>query len=206
MSRGAYHGLYIVSIHAPHEGERLAAAVGRELDVFVSIHAPHEGERPKKALADGEMRYVSIHAPHEGERQNLITLDGTTPLVSIHAPHEGERPSNKALLKAEIEFQSTLPTRGSDCRPHIYGAPHHKFQSTLPTRGSDNQPRPYCSHTRLFQSTLPTRGSDRYNPPRQRTSFDVSIHAPHEGERPFWSSRALCCLRFNPRSPRGGAT
>ena len=37
---------FLISIHAPHEGERrieVAAAVGISQ---ISIHAPHEGERP----------------------------------------------------------------------------------------------------------------------------------------------------------------
>ena len=34
----------------------------------------------------------------------------------------------------------------------------------------------------------------------------VSIHAPHEGERPSHSYMTVAELSFNPRSPRGGAT
>ena len=34
-----------VSIHAPHEGERLAVSDFLAKMVEVSIHAPHEGER-----------------------------------------------------------------------------------------------------------------------------------------------------------------
>ena len=35
----------------------------------------------------------------------------------------------------------------------------------------------------------------------------VSIHAPHEGERPgTYAAVPFCRRRFNPRSPRGGAT
>ena len=49
-------------------GGATAAAVGRELDVFVSIHAPHEGERPPQGIDTVRRGRVSIHAPHEGER------------------------------------------------------------------------------------------------------------------------------------------
>ena len=38
-----------VSIHAPHEGERLSQHVKRVLARMVSIHAPHEGERRRKS-------------------------------------------------------------------------------------------------------------------------------------------------------------
>ena len=34
----------------------------------------------------------------------------------------------------------------------------------------------------------------------------VSIHAPHEGERHFLLLHVQRLMRFNPRSPRGGAT
>ena len=58
------------------------------------------------------------------------------------------------------QFQSTLPTRGSDALAADKVKQLLKFQSTLPTRGSDK--RQYAlSHCRCqFQSTLPTRGSD----------------------------------------------
>ena len=58
-----------VSIHAPHEGERLDAGAGREAYITVSIHAPHEGERRYLGHANAKITLVSIHAPHEGERR-----------------------------------------------------------------------------------------------------------------------------------------
>ena len=56
------------------------------------------------------------------------------------------------------------------------------FQSTLPTRGSDQYARTSSAVGFMFQSTLPTRGSDIYAA-RTGKDKDVSIHAPHEGER-----------------------
>ncbi len=102
-------------------------------------------------------------------------------------------------------FQSTLPTRGSDGRGEgIYRA-FGGFQSTLPTRGSDKSffteekqmthfnPRSprggatqVCKangHGDTFQSTLPTRGSDDYGQYATAATQQISIHAPHEGER-----------------------
>ena len=80
------------------------------------------------------------------------------------------------------------------------------FQSTLPTRGSDAAAQRICGKPPTFQSTLPTRGSDFFDFGRERLQQNISIHAPHEGER-----RRLCLYSqlsgyFNPRSPRGGAT
>ena len=86
-------GVYDISIHAPHEGERQHAAQGEHIITIISIHAPHEGERPKGLVRLGQevcpfqstlptrgsdLRYggklrrafpISIHAPHEGERR-----------------------------------------------------------------------------------------------------------------------------------------
>ena len=43
--------------------------------------------------------------------------------VSIHAPHEGERPEGGMRSVPRQEFQSTLPTRGSDGgKVHLYAA------------------------------------------------------------------------------------
>ena len=57
-----------------------------------------------------------------------------------------------------------------------------------------------------FQSTLPTRGSDEDNS-LLRIMSDISIHAPHEGERrSTLQGLPLARKYFNPRSPRGGAT
>ena len=57
-------------------------------------------------------------------------------------------------------------------------------------RGGATKPRNSFASTLRFQSTLPTRGSDgihRYGNPTQV----ISIHAPHEGERPFFYLLAL---------------
>ena len=56
----------------------------------------------------------------------------------------------------------------------------------------------------LFQSTLPTRGSDDkefYICPRE--DF-VSIHAPHEGERPFLSSILPDKIKVSIHAPHEG--
>ena len=149
-----------------------------------------------------------------------------------------------------VSFQSTLPTRGSDNTSMRRSLSASRFQSTLPTRGSDDSqssflftpgnfnprsPRGGATPARevslsnmIFQSTLPTRGSDA----RLRgisADKQISIHAPHEGERRrlpdlhhhkerFQSTlptrgsdaavrtKATAAANFNPRSPRGGAT
>ena len=98
--------------------------------------------------------------PTRGSDVKYVSGRTKKELVSIHAPHEGER--------------RISPCGQSPCRA---------FQSTLPTRGSDNTIAKGMAPSVEFQSTLPTRGSD----------------ARYKGKGARYS-------RFNPRSPRGGAT
>ena len=83
-----------------------------------------------------------------------------------------------------MQFQSTLPTRGSDRRPFEHGGQKPRFQSTLPTRGSDSLRSTKTPTPATFQSTLPTRGSDQHFHAAVAVRVEISIHAPHEGERP----------------------
>ena len=129
---------------------------------------------------------------------------------------------------ALAQFQSTLPTRGSDQHRHAILRRAEKFQSTLPTRGSDRQPCPWRTQSSI--SIHAPHEGERRAVLRYLRSKDISIHAPHEGERPFTISflPAVCAAfqstlptrgsdivvivspssaaDFNPRSPRGGAT
>ena len=82
-------------------------------------------------------------------------------------------------------FQSTLPTRGSDLTYQPFHFLVLLFQSTLPTRGSDGVVKGISWYSKEFQSTLPTRGSDIFFTKAERAALTVSIHAPHEGERPL---------------------
>ena len=173
-----------ISIHAPHEGERLSASWAKRWPWRISIHAPHEGERPVGMFIDGFAPWISIHAPHEGERPPLSYLSGQRTYFNPRSPRGGATMSADDIRELEDIFQSTLPTRGSDATPWpTCAAEHRKFQSTLPTRGSDPVMRSKASLPDRFQSTLPTRGSDE-----AAQSMKGSI------------------LYFNPRSPRGGAT
>ena len=154
-------------------------ALGMDL---ISIHAPHEGERPSKDGVLSPTSIISIHAPHEGERPQQFYPIFKAIAISIHAPHEGERQNRMADPEQLSLFQSTLPTRGSDTRNvaqlHIYahfnprsprgGATRIAFSCTSDSSISIHAPHEgerhgrwgyLCCHHR-FQSTLPTRGSD----------------------------------------------
>ena len=82
-----------------------------------------------------------------------------------------------------ILFQSTLPTRGSDFNFRSFFKPDYGFNPRSPRGGATIL---FCCGT---------------------ADADVSIHAPHEGERQRRQTEKSNRKRgFNPRSPRGGAT
>ena len=133
------------------------------------------------------------------------------------------------MVEGAAEFQSTLPTRGSDGNHHggftaaaiSIHAPHEGERPVMqygikppywisihaPHEGERRFKVPRLGGMAAFQSTLPTRGSDVAAAVGRELDVFISIHAPHEGERPILSMIiASAKAYFNPRSPRGGAT
>ena len=234
---------------SPRGGATISASK-MEKGNTVSIHAPHEGERRLHCASCVLSQSFNPRSPRGGATSTLTrTLQGTTGFnprsprggatptqsyhvrqcpVSIHAPHEGERHGVGCCEAEGCAFQSTLPTRGSDCllftgcckgfgfnpRSPRGGATcsrccwrgsTRRFNPRSPRGGATKQTR-QPNGSRQFQSTLPTRGSDCKGFGRVSERVSVSIHAPHEGERQGWPLSSTSARRFNPRSPRGGAT
>ena len=104
---------------SPRGGATTARQIRLTGDV-ISIHAPHEGERPFGAEVFRPRQRISIHAPHEGERRDRVEHGTACGRISIHAPHEGERRLMPTRQMQTSIFQSTLPTRGSDWEGIIY--------------------------------------------------------------------------------------
>ena len=79
-----------------------------------------------------------------------------------------------------------------------------EFQSTLPTRGSDDlAARISKLEDKLFQSTLPTRGSDDFVD-NLLVDGGISIHAPHEGERLKAMFGQGCTVHISIHAPHEG--
>ena len=55
----------------------------------ISIHAPHEGERLEVPDFDDNRWNISIHAPHEGERQKGNTENGKGENFNPRSPRGG---------------------------------------------------------------------------------------------------------------------
>ena len=205
MGKNFHYAGFIISIHAPHEGERPAICRFKvRLCHFnprsprggatrprkpsgawktISIHAPHEGERLFCTEDNTMTKKISIHAPHEGERhcKHSYRIDGAK--ISIHAPHEGERRADNERCYKGLQFQSTLPTRGSDCMRGERAVYRHRFQSTLPTRGSDCFPLGIVSGGYKHFNPRSPRGGATHRRAFSSIALRISIHAPHEGER-----------------------
>ena len=123
---------------------------------------------------------ISIHAPHEGERPLSQSTAARGHTISIHAPHEGERRESFLQLRREIIFQSTLPTRGSDCDKKAGGDRPMNFNPRSPRGGATYTCRAYLNY------------------------FAISIHAPHEGERPLSQSTAARGHTISIHAPHEG--
>ena len=170
----------------------------------ISIHAPHEGERPTPAARISIILPFQSTLPTRGsDRQSALLCHAAN--ISIHAPHEGERPITLHRHTLLDDFNPRSPRGGATRRAaaYVHGL---GFQSTLPTRGSDPRFMQIIRAKIYFNPRSPRGGAtaDLAHDARRKR---ISIHAPHEGERPCpkavpWSRS----LNFNPRSPRGGAT
>ena len=158
------------------------ALINHEIDGFQST-LPTRGSDTKSA-ADTRRRRISIHAPHEGERPACAHPTPAIGAISIHAPHEGERPRYNSSDGIHHDFNPRSPRGGATINLPAGVYTNGEFQSTLPTRGSDKRPH---------------RG--------RKEEAEISIHAPHEGERLNSIVQIIHIIQhFNPRSPRGGAT
>ena len=198
------------------------------LRLRVSIHAPHEGER--RAATDFAQRAERFQStlPTRGSDEYAAAQAVALQTVSIHAPHEGERPMYRSRNKNSPLFQSTLPTRGSDAAisspsstssarfnprsPRGGATKRFAYHGRAVARFNPRSPRGGATPFRIctlyalcvFQSTLPTRGSDGTLPQRLHLQRRVSIHAPHEGERPARNFFTSSSNRVSIHAPHEG--
>ena len=175
----------------------------------ISIHAPHEGERQKRLSELSQAYGISIHAPHEGERRfyphrqyhdknfNPRSPRGGATIakgadlqiisISIHAPHEGERllrlPRVSQLF---CHFNPRSPRGGATSSASALMLSPPRFQSTLPTRGSDFATNDKDAYKALISIHAPHEGERPICRATSASLGRISIHAPHEGERPYF--------------------
>ena len=61
--------------------------------ITISIHAPHEGERLTSKLQYAQKLHISIHAPHEGERRHRMFCNHVDYKFQSTLPTRGSDPS-----------------------------------------------------------------------------------------------------------------
>ena len=109
---------------------------------------------------------------------------GSTGDFNPRSPRGGATLNIPEQLHFLLRFQSTLPTRGSDDAGRRAADRHRRdFNPRSPRGGATPSKFIHTFRRRRFQSTLPTRGSDQRRDGKHRRQR-ISIHAPHEGERP----------------------
>ncbi len=64
---------------------------------LISIHAPHEGERRRCAESNINWLLFQSTLPTRGSDDMVSYLNNFFTEISIHAPHEGERRAKKPL-------------------------------------------------------------------------------------------------------------
>ena len=148
----------------------------------ISIHAPHEGERLKRHLLVSPPSYFNPRSPRGGATRYSNPSNIIKRFQSTLPTRGSDVPIINIGLKA-WKFQSTLPTRGSDFAG--IGSTNYvalNFNPRSP-RGGATPSCKHCESNLSISIHAPHEGERRLrgaNPTRAR---GISIHAPHEGER-----------------------
>ena len=108
-----------ISIHAPHEGERLIQEGRTDGLLQISIHAPHEGERRRRGLTARSSAHFNPRSPRGGATPSISPLMSRSQYFNPRSPRGGATFAPFSVKPLLLEFQSTLPTRGSDGRPRV---------------------------------------------------------------------------------------
>ena len=143
----------------PTRGSDMTATFKRARQA-ISIHAPHEGERRGGLCRSGRGGCnFNPRSPRGGATVKLPMVTVSPLMISIHAPHEGERPYLNNFFTEDKHFNPRSPRGGATARRMPTGLRHGDFNPRSPRGGATIR----CLLRLEF--------------------FNISIHAPHEGER-----------------------
>ena len=144
---------------------------------------PTRGSDFGACLREGGInQYFNPRSPRGGATR-FIRYIWSNIIISIHAPHEGERPRNKIAAAPLRQFQSTLPTRGSDTRHGTTPTPKTMDFNPRSPRGGATDGIQICSECGEISIHAPHEGERPFLSPPYAIFSQISIHAPHEGER-----------------------
>ena len=130
----------VISIHAPHEGERLIFFLCFSCVFYFNPRSPRGGATLCHMSFQSAYKTFQSTLPTRGSDQNIYKVSYFLHQISIHAPHEGERRLKAFLSAAACVFQSTLPTRGSDGKCRTRPCIHQNFNPRSPRGGATGKP------------------------------------------------------------------
>ena len=194
-----------VSIHAPHEGERRYAGQYRPVGQGFNPRSPRGGATKHGVTIQDVARSFNPRSPRGGATHLFLSsradsCNGFNP----RSPRGGATGKAPDLAKAAKEFQSTLPTRGSDSKHIFYQALQTSFNPRSPRGGATKFINIEGFLSPCFNPRSP-RGGATPNFFEPLNELFVSIHAPHEGERLFRISLIHNVCKFQSTLPTRGS-
>ena len=100
----------------PTRGSDAVVCRGAEEAIDFNPRSPRGGATKRGIWYLGTASHFNPRSPRGGATICRRRRLPARPPISIHAPHEGERLVAQGAPQNPTLFQSTLPTRGSDCR------------------------------------------------------------------------------------------
>ena len=149
----------IISIHAPHEGERRHLRDSLYKPLHFNPRSPRGGATGY-GIRQRPAHTISIHAPHEGERQGGRMYRFYIVQISIHAPHEGERPPARPARNYGRNFNPRSPRGGATGLGKGFGATRRDFNPRSPRGGATAEKCICMQHFREFAEYYPLRHGD----------------------------------------------
>ena len=223
MARGPYHGLYIISIHAPLAGRDVARLAERMDRTYFNPRAPC-GARQQAVRYS--VSYISFQStrPLRGATRDLVGCSGRVG-ISIHAPLAGRDRPGSALQSPCCYFNPRAPC-GARLRVHsdasgfavdfnprapcgarrldrLRTVQRHRFQSTRPLRGATLQRCCSAVPTCDFNPRAPC-GARPAAAIVTTLADDISIHAPLAGRDSFAAPAASGAYGISIHAPLAG--
>ena len=154
--------------------------------------SPRGGATAAAPRPSAELQDFNPRSPRGGATSSRVPPHKSA-MISIHAPHEGERRRVESITACTSSYFNPRSPRGGATEYGVAKSGYWEFQSTLPTRGSDASPvDAYCSID-IFQSTLPTRGSDGNRCTGGAGKQDFNPRSPRGGAT---AEKCICIQHF----------
>ena len=196
--------------------------------INVSIHAPHEGERRLRPWTTPRIRLFQSTLPTRGSDAAKTWSLCRPHCFNPRSPRGGATLSTAKIVATRYSFNPRSPRGGATDSGILLLRATSCFNPRSP-RGGATLADGRLTGTGGVSIHAPHEGERRRRVELQPRGHGVSIHAPHEGERLLTCAMLTCVMlfqstlptrgsdasysrlsardsRFNPRSPRGGAT